>query len=240
MFLKQLALRYLPKSLQKLVRSRHYTNQLRHYPLDAEPDLAGCQALLKPGDVFIDVGANIGVYTKFCSGLVGPSGEVHSLEPVPDTFGYLSHNVQALSLRNVRLYNLAASDQDQDHAAMSMPDYASGGANIYEARLSAEGNIPVKTARLDSLFPKLQPKLIKCDVEGHEVACIEGARELIARARPGWVIEVSHPQTFALLQSLGYGVWVWDDARFRPSTPEDKRPNYFFFHHENRPAAVTA
>src|SRR5215472_1991138 len=154
MSLKQIALKYLPDSVLKSVRTRHYQNQLKHYPLSEEPDLLGCKALLRPGDTVFDIGANIGVYTRFCSEFVGPTGQVHSLEPIPETFSYLSRNVEALGLRNVTLYNLAASDNVSDRAAMSMPQYASGGANIYEASLSDSGDIPVKTTRLDTLFPQ--------------------------------------------------------------------------------------
>lgn len=229
MSLKQLALKYLPKPLLRSARSRHYQNQLRHYPVAAEPDLKGCRAVLRAGDTVLDVGANIGVYTRFCSEFVGPAGQVHSLEPIPETYSYLTRNVRALHLVNVTCYNFAASDEDQDQAAMSMPEYASGGSNIYEARLSETGGISVKTARLDTLFPALAPRLIKCDVEGHELACIDGARDLIARCRPVWVVEVSSPQTFELFASLNYEAHVWTQGAFRASTADDKVPNYFFF-----------
>lgn len=236
MSIKQLALKYLPAPILRAVRSRHYQNQIRHYSLAAEPDLLGCKALLQPGDTVLDIGANIGVYTRFCSEFVGRTGHVHSLEPIPETFSYLENNVRSLGLSNVTCYNFAASDKDQAHAAMSMPEYAAGGANIYEAQLSDTGDIPVKTARLDSLFPGISPKLIKCDVEGHEIACIKGALELIARARPRWVVEVSKPQTFELFASLNYEPFVWTENSFRPATPADKAINYFFFPREDRPA----
>jgi FkbM family methyltransferase len=236
MSLKQIALKYLPDSVLKSVRTRHYQNQLKHYPLSEEPDLLGCKALLRPGDTVLDIGANIGVYTRFCSEFVGPTGHVHSMEPIPETFSYLSRNVEALGLRNVTLHNLAASDTVSDHAAMNMPQYASGGANIYEATLSDSGDIPVKTTRLDTLFPNLSLRLIKCDVEGHEVACINGALELIARCRPSWVVEVSNPKTFEVFASLNYDPFVYEQGSFRPATPSDKVPNFFFFPREDSPA----
>lgn len=229
MSLKQLALKYLPGPILRGVRSRHYQRQLKNYPLSAEPDLLGCKALLRSGDTVLDVGANIGVYTRFCSEFVGPEGHVYSLEPVPETYTYLARNVAHMALSNVECYNIAASDKDQEHAAMSMPEYTSGGSNIYEAKLSEQGDIPVKTNRLDTLFPQLSPQLIKCDVEGHELACLEGARELIARAKPWLVVEVSNPKTFDLLASFGYEGFVWKDGRFQAVTPSDRVPNYFFF-----------
>jgi FkbM family methyltransferase len=237
MSLKQIALKYLPDTVLKSVRTRHYQNQLKHYPLSEEPDLLGCKALLRPGDTVLDVGANIGVYTRFCSEFVGPTGQVHSLEPIPETFSYLTSNVRALGLANVTCHNLAASDKDQDQAAMSVPQYSTGGANIYEATLSDNGDIPVKTTRLDTLFPNLSPRLIKCDVEGHEVACINGALELIARCRPRWVVEVSNPRTFEVFASLNYDPFIYDQGSFRPATPTDKVPNFFFLPREDSAAA---
>jgi FkbM family methyltransferase len=230
--LKQFALKYLPDSVLKPVRARHYQDQLKHYDLNDEPDLLGCKALLRAGDVVFDIGANIGVYTRFCSEFVGPTGQIHSLEPIPETFSYLTSNVRALNLPNVTCYNLAASDRDQDHAAMSMPQYASGGANIYESTLSETGDIPVKVTRLDTLFPTLNPRLIKCDVEGHEVPCINGALKLIARSRPIWVVEVSNSRTFELFASLDYDVYIYEGGTFRIATPVDKTPNYFFLPRE--------
>ncbi|WP_263366380.1 FkbM family methyltransferase [Edaphobacter bradus] len=240
MSLKQIALKYIPNPVLQPVRARHYQNQLKHYDLNAEPDLLGCKALLRPGDIVIDIGANIGVYTRFCSEFVGASGRVFSLEPIPETFSYLTNNVRSLGLTNVSCYNLAASDHDQDRATMSIPQYSTGGANIYEATLSQTGDIPVKVTRLDTLFPDLSPNLIKCDVEGHEVACINGALQIIARARPRWIVEVSGPRTFELFASLGYDAFVYDKGSFRPAIPTDKTPNYFFFPRENNPSQGSA
>ena len=233
MLLKQLALTYLPDRLLKAVRSVHYRNSLRTYNVDAEPDLLGCRALIEPGQTVLDIGANIGVYTRFCSEFVGPTGRVFSLEPVPETFGYLQHNVEALGLTNVTCFNTGASDHDSKSELMSVPEYAGGGANLYESRLTPDGNVPVKVARLDTLFPDLSPDFIKCDVEGHELACVRGALGLIARCRPKWMIEVTHTETVPLMESLGYQALVFVAGDFRPYQggapgPNVVGPNLFF------------
>ncbi|HEX4156690.1 MAG TPA: FkbM family methyltransferase [Acidobacteriaceae bacterium] len=235
MSLKQLALKYLPAPALRSARTHHYLKQLQRYSLSEEPDLFGCKALLHPGEVVLDIGANIGVYTRFLSEFVGPSGQVHALEPIPETYSYLSCNVTAIGLRNVTCYNLAASDKDQDHASMSMPQYASGGSNIYEATLSDSGDIPVATARLDTLFSHLSPSFIKCDVEGHEIPCLQGALDLIARCRPYWLVEVSSRRTLDMFTSLGYETFLWSEGAFRPATPADRAPNFFFFPGEKAP-----
>src|SRR4030042_2427827 len=62
---------------------------------------------LKPGHVFVDVGAHIGYYTVLASGLVGPGGHVHAFEPAPENYAVLLKNVA--SLINVTSYRMAAS-----------------------------------------------------------------------------------------------------------------------------------
>ena len=227
--LKQLALNHLPDRLLRTLRSIHYASSLKHYDIDAEPDLRACKYLLTQGDTVIDVGANIGVYTRFCSEFVGPSGHIISLEPVPETFSYLSHNVRSLGLKNVECLNYAASDHDKDSDAMLVPEYSTGGANLYEAALSSDGNVQVRVAKLDTLFPSLSPQFIKCDVEGHELACIQGAMGMIHRCRPKWMIEVTRPETFELFGSLGYAAFFYENDKFLPYDPTRIAINYFFF-----------
>ncbi len=227
--MKQLALQYLPDGLLKVARSVHYRSALRHYNIEAEPDLGGCQSILKTGDTVLDVGANIGVYTKFCSEFVGPTGHVISLEPVPETYSYLVGNVRALNLKNVQCLNVAASDHDDDSGRMAIPQYTSGGANLYEAKISSQGNVSVKVARLDTLFPELAPALIKCDVEGHDVACISGALNLIRRCQPNWLVEVGSNETFELLYSFNYEAFSYENHTFRPYDSTRPSTNYFFF-----------
>jgi len=229
MTMKQLALEYLPDRLLKVARSWHYRNSIRNYDIDSEPDLYACKSILKQGDTVLDVGANIGVYTRFCSEFVGLSGRVYSLEPVPETYSYLTGNVRSLGLKNVQCLNVAASDHDNDSDRMTIPNYSTGGANLYEATLSPNGNVPVKAAKLDTLFPDLNPAFIKCDVEGHEIACINGALNLIRRSKPKWMVEVSKKETFDLFSSLGYAAFFYDEQKFVPYDPTRNATNYFFF-----------
>jgi FkbM family methyltransferase len=229
MTLKQLALRYLPNNMLRIVRSFHYRSSIKRYDIDDEPDLRACRSILEPGDTVLDVGANIGVYTRFCAEFVGPSGRVISLEPVPETYSYLVGDVRALKLKNVECLNIAASDHDSDSGRMTIPQYSTGGANLYEAKLSPDGNVPVKVAKLDTLCAGLAPAFIKCDVEGHEVECINGALNLIRRCQPTWMVEVSTQETFELFRSLNYAAFFYEEWEFRPYDSARPATNYFFF-----------
>src|SRR5262249_887460 len=68
---------------------------------------------LAPGDVFIDVGANIGYYSLLASKLVGEFGLVVAIEPSPTIFNTLKNNLALNKARNIRLVNMAVSDRPQ-------------------------------------------------------------------------------------------------------------------------------
>jgi hypothetical protein len=65
---------------------------------------------LRPGDCFVDVGANIGVYSLLAASIVGPGGMVHAFEPMKRTFERLVENVAMNALRHVQCHRLALSD----------------------------------------------------------------------------------------------------------------------------------
>ena len=209
----------LPLSVEKYIRRLHYCRKLRIHA--AEADAQACRSFLHPGDIAIDVGANIGTYSKLFSECVGPQGSVHALEPVPETFDYLLYNVRHLGLRNVFCYQVAASDYSGT-SHMSMPVWEGGRRNIYESRLDEHGDIAVRVLRLDDLFAGMKPALIKIDVEGNELQLIKGARQLLTTYHPPLLVEVSSPQTAPLLAELGYTI-----------SKEGTGPNRFFLHPES-------
>jgi FkbM family methyltransferase len=224
---KNILLRYLPSPLLRAARAYHYHRELARVSVTSEVDLLGCRNLIHAGQTVVDIGANFGMYTRFLSEFVGPTGTVLSLEPVPETFSYLTNNVRALHLQNVRCLNVAVSEFDGE-ARMTIPQYATGGTNLFQARISTTGAIAVKTVRLDTLLSGLNPSFIKCDVEGHELACIRGAMEVIRLLRPVWLIEVWSPDTFDIMYSLGYAAYRFDGQAFCSYCGKQEVSNYFF------------
>lgn len=67
---------------------------------------------LKPGDVFVDVGANIGYFSLLASKLVGPGGRVVAIEASPEVFDLLRRNLELNKAHNVRAVNVAISDRE--------------------------------------------------------------------------------------------------------------------------------
>src|SRR5689334_13567390 len=93
------------------IRGVYYLNVLKKTGPACEPDLFALRNLVRRGACCFDIGANIGVYTKELSALVGPTGKVKAFEPVQETFAALSRNIRRLGLKNVEVYNLAIFDR---------------------------------------------------------------------------------------------------------------------------------
>ncbi|MGC4085037.1 MAG: FkbM family methyltransferase [Vicinamibacterales bacterium] len=82
--------------------------------LRPQPSLAArfFDRYLKPGDVVVDVGANVGLYSVVCATCVGDTGTVIALEPSPRIANFLRGNVAVNRLSNVRVLNVAVGDAD--------------------------------------------------------------------------------------------------------------------------------
>jgi len=239
---KQLALRLLPNSILQFAKKVHYVRVLRRVTESDEPDLKVLKVLVEPGQFVADIGANIGVYTKYLSERVGPSGRVISVEPIPPTFDILHSNVRKLGLNSVETKNYAISDTD-GQVRMEVPKYDSGGENFYGAHIGSGGVGPMRSfvvpaITVDALLSAVPlVHFIKCDVEGHELNCIRGALKTIARSKPAWLIEISGDidderlssyQTSRILGNNGYGTYWFDGTTLRLRCPGTKSVNYFF------------
>ena len=159
---------------------------------------------LNAGDWAIDVGANIGHYTKRFSDLVGPKGRVVAFEPVPATFELLAANAARFAFANVTLLNLAASDATQT-VAMSVPTFDTGLVNYYQAAISNDDTgLSALTCSIDSLKLPGRVRMMKIDAEGHDAVVLRGARALLERDRPVVVIESVSSEVTTLMAGLGY------------------------------------
>ena len=100
-----------------------------------EPNISNAiENLLIPGDVFVDVGANIGYDTLLASTLVGSSGTVVSIEALPSTFENLSKNVACNSAKNVRIVNAAVAEKSGPVTIYSAPKANIGASTIVKGR----------------------------------------------------------------------------------------------------------
>jgi FkbM family methyltransferase len=182
-----------------------YRKQIRRDVfITAEPEFALLGSLLSCGDWAIDVGANIGHYTKRMSDLVGERGRVLAFEPVADTFSLLAANAQSYKHQNVTLLNVAASDRTEV-TGISIPRFENGLLNYYEATITSSNNgLQVLTVSIDSLSLRRSVRLVKIDAEGHELTVLRGMTQLLSRDKPVLIVEVSSGEVHSFLESMGY------------------------------------
>jgi FkbM family methyltransferase len=180
--------------------------------------------LLGAGSVFVDVGANMGVFSLRAAARVGPAGRVHAVEASARNAALLRRSIAENGFENVTLHHVAASDRAGELAVL---DNALD-TNSRVATAAGEGE-RTRAVRLDDLLGPLLTRLdlVKIDVEGYEIAAIEGFRSTLARLQPPLVVEVN-PATLALaghddaaalprlLEELGYVARPIDRARREP------------------------
>lgn len=153
--------------------------------------------MLKPGMVFVDVGANDGYYTLFAVQRVGPKGRVVSVEPSSREREHLERNLARNSVSNVEIVP-AALGAAAGHAELHLAHGVHTGHNtlgqfahddVVSARVE---RVPLET--LDSVVARLglsRVDVVKIDVEGGEANVIAGARNVLRAMRPALMMEVS-------------------------------------------------
>jgi FkbM family methyltransferase len=197
---------------------------------------------LQEGQVFLDIGANIGFYTLFAARRVGPKGRVYSFEPDPMTYESLTRSVGRNQFDWVRCINAALSDREgtmpfftvSDGSAHSLVPEIERRANRYS------GQVPVRVTRLDDLdreglFDVPTIDLIKIDVEGEEPRTVAGMLKTLERFHyPSVWAEVrgpqgstrapnTYPRVERELRSLGYTPLQWKNGNLRDVKTHDIR-----------------
>jgi len=138
-------------------------------------------SLVKPGDVVVDVGANVGLYTLLAARLLRGSGRIYSFEPTPRTYRILKDNLQVngfLELGSIKLHQLAVTDRAG--LARLATFTADCGHNTLFRDGEADGEVDVTTISLDeALCAEKQVDLVKIDVEGAEPLVLKGMQRLV-------------------------------------------------------------
>lgn len=158
--------------------------------------------IVAKGDSIIDVGANIGWYTSLISRIVGPSGKVVALEPVPRTFEALTRTLELNSSSdNVILLQILCTEQKGFHTILEFPDLHPGLSSEQPIANSRYIAHKVRAMGLDDIIAECRLKrvqLIKLDIEGGELSALLSASQSL---RSGMVesilLEVNNERAMA-------------------------------------------
>ncbi|MGS0755989.1 FkbM family methyltransferase [Roseateles sp. GG27B] len=151
-------------------------------------------ALLRPGDNVLDVGANIGRMTVLASKQVAPTERVLSFEPSPLVIASLYKNIFFNRCQNVTIRNYAVSDAD-GLLPFHVPLDTNSGLGSFRD-LGKDNclviDVPIRKLDQEPGLPE-SVRLIKIDTEGADLRVLRGAESLIGRCRPAIVMEFSPP-----------------------------------------------
>lgn len=207
----------------------------------AEAELIGLRQIVKPGDVCVDVGAALGLYTVTLSRLVGPQGTVHSVEPLVFAHPALSYLLRPREGQNIRRHSVALGNA-QGREVMSVPvRHGSPVTGRSFLTVGAKGlgsneefdehlDVVVKTDTLDHFVEEQNIQrldFVKADVEGAELRVLEGGKETIERFKPALLLEIEerHVERFGyraqdvadFLTERGYRMSTWTGKRWVPA-----------------------
>lgn len=171
--------------------------------------------LLRPGDTFLDVGANVGFYSLVLS-VTQPKTQVVAFEPNPRIFQLLKSNVAANHFDHVTCEPLALSDSDGTATLyLNQSDMSASLRDDFDSHRTE--TVAVRTTSLDHYINRQEIRgrlIVKVDVEGHEEAFFEGARQTLAFKKPDIITEVAVPYglgAMKLLRDNGYGFYPITD-----------------------------
>lgn len=188
-------------------------------------------AVLGPGDIAVEVGANVGTETIALADLVGPEGRVYAIEPLPSNVEQLRKLNDLSGLKQVEVLPVAVSDTVGTVQFAPPPDLAHSGLGHIHGRDEEDEARLITTActTLDTLFSEHGPiRLISMDAEGAELNILRGARACLTRDGPVLIVEAAAPllrrfghdvsDLHGELMSLGYRVYQL--ARFGLCEPD--------------------
>jgi FkbM family methyltransferase len=181
--------------------------------------------LLKPGDTFVDVGANEGWFSLLAAKLVGPSGRVLACEPQERLWPVIAKNIALNRLSNITLLPFACSDCAGQQTMHLYPSLNSGSSHMGGAARRWEKTQTVEALPLSDILDGLGGRsvdLLKIDVEGFEHKVLLGAGEYLGTKICALVVEThaaqlgklgtNEQQITALLASKGYALRRAGDA----------------------------
>lgn len=184
------------------------------------PELFNLKKIIKPGDVCIDIGANLGYYSTLLSKLAGENGKVCAVEPIPMFYEIWKKNVKSSKVNNLQLFPFALGAETRT-VQMGMPEkdgllhhgmtkIASTAEEKYVKFFDVEMRNP------DELFKDLtRLDFVKCDVEGYESEVFSNMKNTLKKFMPLIQSELSgienRRKVISIMTELGYKTSILND-----------------------------
>jgi FkbM family methyltransferase len=205
-----------------------------YYDLTNDATRLKLYSLIKPGDIVLDVGTNIGEVLLNCAQIVGGSGKVFGFEPHPVTYDKLMRNINLNRFNNLEVFPVGLSEKHQKYEMYEViPGNMGANRVLQQAPENASRSLTIDTLPLDEWIEEnkiARVDFIKIDVEGFEWAVLQGAKETLQKFRPVLFIELidehlrNHQVTASdlvgFLLNSGYEVFrAEDDLKVEASFP---------------------
>lgn len=186
-----------------------------------DPDIELVKRLLAPGDIFVDGGAHVGLFTLAAAAKVGKSGNVIAFEPASETRRHLLRNVAVSGFDWVQVFPNALADHAETREFIAFGEEAWGSSSFAPPEgLPGQRLETVETVTLDDALANVDSsrlRLVKLDLEGAEYAALQGMTRLMTESKPDLLIEMepehlarqgaSPEAIFRLLTTHGYTLY---------------------------------
>lgn len=190
---------YVPNYPTDLIQSEIADNGT-FFEIDLLKEL---QPYIKKNAVILDIGANIGNHSVYW-GLKADAKRIYSFEPVQDTFNTLKKNIEINELTDkVKIFNIGLSSEKIGGRVSYYDPKDIGRTTVKQ---DSDGNLLLD--KLDNIqIEEDSVDFVKIDVEGHELAVFQGARETLLKYKPIIFVEIfrhKKPKVHEYLTDLGY------------------------------------
>jgi len=157
------------------------------------------RAVVRPGMVALDVGANVGSYAVLLGQWVGAGGKVFAFEPAPAVHAGLVEHIALNQLKDI-VHPVAAAVGDKNGVAPFAAASTAGEGRLAASSEASSGSVRMVTIDAFCNEQRINPDFIKIDVEGWELHALRGARETIRRNRSRLALFVEmHPSLWPIL-----------------------------------------
>lgn len=184
---------------------------------------------LKAGEVFYDIGANVGFFSIIGANLVGSTGTVYAFEPDPSNVAKIRHNSQLNSFHNITILEKAAFHSSGE-GQLLITEFPGSRTLTTTAKSSGKKyekspQVSVDLIAIDDLVESndiLPPTVMKIDIEGAELDALKGLRQTIKKFKPTIIYEVDDSlqngysqkkgKIDQFVQNLGYEIEVLEKS----------------------------